>query len=105
MSTILREDDFEIGQLATGHSSARVQITSYGAVHDERLNGKILKIIAINLPYVVAEELTATPGMTTTFVTTIPQDVIFGANQKHIIDTRIQKLMRVSQEFANAILG
>jgi hypothetical protein len=105
MSTILREDDFQTGQLVTGHSSSRIQITSYGVTHDERLNGKILKIVAINLPYLVAEELTATPGMTTTFVTTMPQDVIFGANQKHIIDTRIQKLMRVSQEFANAILG
>jgi hypothetical protein len=105
MTTILREDDFQPGQLVTGHSSNRIQITSFGAIQDDHLNGKILKIVAINLPYIVVEELTAIPGMTTTFVTTMPQDVVFGANQKHIIDTRIQKLMRVSQEFANAILG
>lgn len=108
MSTILKEDDFEIGMLITGHSSNQVLCHNNVAYYDQTHNGHIYEIVAIDLPYIAVKEAQPTePDYNTACYNTIMVDAYFAntGNPTHMIDIRNYKFMRTSPQMAQAILG
>jgi hypothetical protein len=106
MSTILKEDDFEIGMLITGHSTNQIICHNNLAYYDKTYNGHIYEIIAIDLPYIAIKEARPAENYGTS-THTILIDAIFAetGNPTQMIDIRHYKFMRTNPQMAQAILG
>ena len=106
MSTILKEDDFEIGMLITGHSSNQVICHNNLAYYDQTYNGRIYEIVAIDLPYIAIKEAQPAEDYTSCY-TTIMVDTYFAevGNRSQMVDVRHYKFMRTNPQMAQAILG
>ena len=106
MSTILKEDDFEIGMLITGHSTNQIICHNNLAYYDRTYNGRIYEIIAIDLPYIAIKEAQPTETYGTS-IHTVMIDAIFAetGNPTQMIDIRHYKFMKTNPQMAQAILG
>jgi hypothetical protein len=108
MSTILKEDDFEVRMLITGHSTDQIICHNNLAYYDKTYNGRIYEIIAIDLPYIAIKEAQPTEdNHNTACYHTIMVDAYFAAtgNPTQMVDIRHYKFMKTSPQMAQAILG
>jgi len=109
MATILREDDFEVGMLVTGHSSDQLIFQNNEARYDRSYNGRIYRLEAIDLPYIAIKEVRPNflggGNAYCTSVHTLAVDAVFAEAGTQMVDIRHFRFMRVNKEMAQAILG
>ena len=129
MGTILREDDFEIGMLLTGHSYVWEEeddgycedempmfmsfSTAQGPPEDptKKYNGKIYHLKGINLPYIAIDPVNPAEafqgGMAVCAGAGMANDVVFSAlgTTTCVVDIRRYKFTKITPEFAKAVLG